>query len=114
MGGAVVGAWWIGERQWFYGLLAFLVLWGSLGPYFVTARFVIDAAGVEVASPFVHRRQAWDRIHHYYVDGRGATLTPLAGASWLEPYRAVRLLFGDRESEVRRRLHERLGEPHTR
>lgn len=107
----VVGAWWFSGGEWFFGLLAFLIMWGSVGPFFVTSRFVIDADGVEVDSPFLKRKRAWSEVRTWFVDRHGVTLSPFAGRSWLESYRSVRLLFGDREDEVRRRLREKLGEP---
>jgi hypothetical protein len=107
----VVGAWWFSGGEWFFGLLALLIMWGSVGPFFVTTRFVIDAAGVEVDSPFLKRKRAWTDIKTWFADRDGATLSPFAGRSWLEAYRSVRLMWGDREDEIRRRLHEKLGEP---
>ncbi|MDZ4805588.1 MAG: hypothetical protein SGI90_12075 [Candidatus Eisenbacteria bacterium] len=107
----VVGSIWFSGGIWFFGLLALLILSGSVGPFFVNSRFVLDDGGVEVDSPFMRRRRAWPEIKSYYVDRRGATLSPFVGRSWLESYRAIRLLFGDREEAVRARLRERLGEP---
>jgi len=109
--GAVVGAVWLSGGVWFFGLLALLMMWGSIGPFFVTSRFVLDAAGAEIDSPFLKRRRAWSEIKSYYLDRSGATLSPFVGRSWLESYRAIRLLFGDHGEAVRRRLKEQLGEP---
>ena len=107
----VVGSVWFSGGVWFFGLLALLVLGGSVGPFFVTSRFILDDGGVEVDSPFLKRRRPWVEIKSYYLDRRGATLSPFVGRSWLESYRAIRLLFGDREEAVRARLRGRLGEP---
>ena len=107
----VFGAWWYGGRNVFPALLAMLILWGSLGPFFVSSRFVIDDSGVEVDSPFLKRRRAWSDIRSYYVDGYGATLSPFLRHSWLEAYRSIRVLFGDHESAVRELLAEKLGQP---
>ena len=107
----VVGSIWFSGGVWFFGLLALLILSGSVGPFFVTSRFVLDESGVEVDSPFLKRRRSWPEIKSYYLDRRGATLSPFVGRSWLESYRAIRLLFGDREEAVRARLKDRLGEP---
>jgi hypothetical protein len=108
---AVAGSWWFSGRQIFFALLALLILWGSLGPYFVKTRFVIDSEGVEVDSPFLKRRRRWGEFKSYYVDRHGATLSPFSGRSPLEAYRSVRVLFGDREAQVRARVREKLGEP---
>ena len=108
---AVGGAVWLSGGIWFFGLLALLMMWGSIGPFFVTSRFVLDAAGAEIDSPFLKRRRAWSEIRSYYLDRSGATLSPFAGRSWLESYRSIRLLFGDHGEAVRRRLKEHLGEP---
>ncbi|HEX7880103.1 MAG TPA: hypothetical protein VF720_11875 [Candidatus Eisenbacteria bacterium] len=108
---AIGGAVWFSGGIWFFGLLALLMMWGSIGPYFVTSRFVLDAAGAEIDSPFLKRRRAWSEIKSYYLDRHGATLSPFAGRNWLESYRSVRLLFGEHGEAVRRRLKEQLGEP---
>ncbi len=107
---SIAGCWWLGG-QWFFGLLAAAVLWGSIGPFFVTSRYVMDEEGVAIDSPFLKRRRRWDEIRAWYVDDHGATLSPFAGKSWLEAYRSIRLLFGDREEDIRKILNERLGEP---
>ena len=108
---AAAGSVWLSGGVWFFGLLALLLMWGSIGPFFVTSRFVLDEAGAEVDSPFLKRRRAWKEIKSYYVDRYGATLSPFAGKNWLESYRAIRLLFGDRREAVIRRLKDELGEP---
>lgn len=106
-----IGAWWFSGGQVFFGLLALVMLWGSVGSYFITSRFRVDAGGVQVDSPFLKRRRAWSEIRSWYLDDHGATLSPFAGSSWLESYRAVRLLFGADGEAVRRVLRERLGPP---
>ncbi len=107
----VIGSIWFSGGVLFFGLLALMVLGGAVGPFFVTSRFVLDEKGVEVDSPFLKRRRAWSEIKSYYLDRRGATLSPFVGRSWLESYRAIRLLFGDREEAICERLRGRLGEP---
>jgi hypothetical protein len=47
-----------------------LMMWGSIGPFFVTSRFVLDAAGAEIDSPFLKRRRAWSE--HQVVLPRSA------------------------------------------
>jgi hypothetical protein len=108
---AVVGSWWFSGQEYFFGILAFLILWGSIGPFFVSTRFIMDDAGVEIDSPFQKRRRSWKEIRSYYVDRYGATLSPFSGRSWLEAYRSIRILFGEHEAAIRKVLHEKLGEP---
>jgi hypothetical protein len=108
---AILLSWWYSGGEFYFAVLALLILWGSLGPFFVTTRFVIDAEGVEVDSSFLKRRRKWSEIRAWYVDRHGATLSPFAGRSWLESYRAVRVLFGDHEERVRNLLNEKLGQP---
>jgi hypothetical protein len=110
---AVAGSWWFSGREFFLAFLAFLVLWGSIGPFFTTTRFLVDDSGVEIDSPFLKRRRTWKEIRSYYVDGYGATLSPFAGRSWLESYRSIRILYGEHESAIRKVLHDKLGEPGT-
>ena len=104
---AVVGAWGV-SGEYFFGILALLILWGSIGPFFVTTRFIMDDAGVEINSPFLKRRRPWKDIRSYYVDRYGATLSPFAGRSWLEAYRSIRILYGEHEAAIRKVLHDKL------
>jgi hypothetical protein len=110
---AMAGAWWFSGREYFMAILALLILWGSIGPFFVTSRFVMDDAGVEIDSPFLKRRRSWKEIRSYYVDRHGATLSPFAGGSWLESYRSIRILFGEHEPAIRKVLSDKLGKPGT-
>lgn len=110
-GAAAAGAWWFSGGQIFFALLAFVMIWGSVGSFFTTSRYRIDADGVEIDSPFLKRRRAWDEIRSWYLDRHGATLSPFSGTSWLEPYRSIRVLFGTEEETVRSVLSERLGPP---
>jgi len=81
-----------------FGLVAMLVLFGSLNPFFSPTTFRMDAEKVEALRWPVHKVRAWEDIRSCFVDRRGITLSPFVGRAWLEPYRGLRLLFlGDRE-----------------
>ncbi len=81
-----------------FGLIAVAVLFGSLNPFFSPTRFRLDEDGVRVERWPVTKVRAWHEIRACYVDARGATLSPFVGRPWLEPYRAIRLLFAGHDA----------------
>lgn len=93
-----------------FGVGSLIVLFGSLNPFFSPTRFRMDDRGVEVFRWPTRKRRAWGDIRSGYVDRHGVTLSPFRGRSWLEPYRAVRLLFDDNRAAVLAFVRDRLGE----
>jgi hypothetical protein len=81
-------------------ILAGALLASSLRPFFSRTRFVLDAEGAEFSRGWTRTRRAWDGFRTHYADRRGVTLSPFAHASWLEPYRGMRLFFGGNREEV--------------
>lgn len=89
----------------FWGLFGFVVLFLSLEGFFLPTRYQLDGDGVKVARALGSRTaRPWSAFRRVEVDARGMTLSPYRDRSWLEPYRAVRLLFdgGDRAAIVTR------------
>jgi len=90
--------------------LSAALLAGSLAPFFGRTHFVLDEAGVEWRRGRARSRRPWSDFRSHYADARGVTLSPYTGASWLEPYRGVRLLFGGNGGDVLRFVASRVPE----
>jgi hypothetical protein len=82
------------------GLLAVLILVGGVGPFFVTTRYRLTEAGVEVRGPFQKVSRPWKDFRRAYRARNGVSLSPFAGRHLLEPYRSVMLRFGNHREEV--------------
>ncbi len=83
-----------------FGLLALVILMGSLNPFFSPTRYRIDGEKVVASRWPVQKIRTWAEIRSCFVDRHGATLSPFVGKSFLEPYRGVRLLFRGNRDEV--------------
>jgi len=108
--GAVVAFVWVAFRDPFGVALAVALFAGTLAPWFLPTSFRVDADGAAATRAGVARRRRWDEIRSVYVDARGVTLSPFARRSWLEPYRAMRLLFAGNAADVVAALERRLSE----
>jgi hypothetical protein len=86
------------------GLFAFLVLVGGVGPYFVTTRYRLTEAGVEVRGPFQRVSRPWKDFQRAYPGRDGVSLSPFAGRHLLEPYRSVMLRYRGNRDEVLERV----------
>lgn len=84
----------------FYGLLAVLILGGSLLTYFLPTDYTFYSGGVESRFLGVHRRFTWQQFRSYYPDRHGVLLSPFARPSRLENFRGIYLRFDGRFSEV--------------
>jgi hypothetical protein len=97
---AIAAAVWIAFRDSGLVLLALAILGSSLSPWFLPTMYRLDARGASARRAGVSRARRWDEIRSVHVDRRGATLSPFANPSWLEPYRGLRLLFSANRAEV--------------
>jgi len=91
-------------------LLSIAILGASLSPWFLPTTFRLDATGASARRAGMSRVRRWEEIRGVHVDRHGATLSPFAKTSWLEPYRALRLLFSGNRAEVVALLEEYLPE----
>jgi hypothetical protein len=91
-------------------LLSTAILGASLSPWFFPTTFRLDATGASARRAGMSRVRRWEEIRGVHVDRHGATLSPFAKTSWLEPYRALRLLFSGNRAEVVALLEEYLPE----
>jgi hypothetical protein len=90
--------------------LAIVILCGALAPWFLPSRYRIDERGIEETRAGVSRRRAWSDVRSVYVDAHGVTLSPFARRSWLEPHRAIRVLFAENGDQVVAALERRMSE----
>jgi hypothetical protein len=72
---------------------SFAVLLLSLSRYFFPTRYRVDDEGVEATHIIGSTRRPWTALRTFAADGRGVTLSPYLRRTWLEPYRAVRLIY---------------------
>ncbi|MFN0152689.1 MAG: hypothetical protein ACKVU1_18455 [bacterium] len=108
--GAVLAGIWLALRDPFSVALALVFLAGALAPWFLPTSFRVDAEGAASMRAGIARRRRWDEIRSVYIDARGVTLSPFSRRSWLEPYRAMRLLFAGNTDAVVGALERRLSE----
>jgi hypothetical protein len=87
-------------REVFLGVISVLILFASLHTYFTRTTYVLDGSGVTVRTGFVTTRKRWSDFKRYYADRKGVTLSPFAKPTRLEPFRSLRLLYGDNRDEV--------------
>lgn len=93
-----------------FGILALIILMGSLNPFLSPTEFRLDGGGVTVHRWPTQRVRAWDDLHSCVVDRHGITLSPFVGRAWLEPYRGVRLLFDGNREVVIAHVRDHLGD----
>jgi hypothetical protein len=107
---AVLAVVWFSLRDPVVLAVAIAILCGALAPWFLPSRYRIDERGIEETRAGVSRRRAWSDVRSVYVDARGVTLSPFARRSWLEPYRATRVLFAGNGDRVVAALERRMSE----
>ncbi|MBD3161419.1 MAG: hypothetical protein GF346_04335 [Candidatus Eisenbacteria bacterium] len=96
---------------WFWTLFSFAVLFLSLESFYFPTRYVLSEEKLVVIKRFSRAERAWTVFRRAEVDRRGVTLSPFAKRSFLEAYRAIRLVFrGGNREEVLALLRERLRE----
>jgi hypothetical protein len=94
----------------FAGLLAALLLFVLLGPYFLPTRYEVSERGVEKRFPMFNRSRSWDVYKRYAVLKDGVFLGTFVAPSRLDSFRGDFLRFNgqtDRErvlSLVRQRV----------
>ncbi len=82
------------------GLLAVLLLTGSVSDYLLPLRYRIGPEAVEARGLIHRRRLAWRQVRRIIRDDLGVKLSPLARRSRLEAYRGIYLWFAGNEDEV--------------
>ncbi len=95
----------------FFGLMALVILGGSLFPFFLPTRYVLYAGGLESVFLGVHRRFMWSQFRSYYPDPNGVLLSPFAHPSRLENFRGIYLRYDGQSEHVLRIIAERVVPP---
>ncbi|MBI5867537.1 MAG: hypothetical protein HZB43_04485 [candidate division Zixibacteria bacterium] len=95
----------------FFGLLAVIILGGSMAPYFLPTDYTFYAGGVESRFIGVNRRFTWEQFRSFYRDRNGVLLSPFPQPSRLENFRGIYLRFGTSAEEVMRIVAERVKRP---
>jgi len=97
----------------FFGVMAFVILGGSLFPFFLPTRYVLYAGGLESVFLGVHRRFIWTQFRSYYPDPNGVLLSPFAHPSRLENFRGIYLRYNGQAEQVLRIVAEHITPPAT-
>ena len=87
----------------YWGVFGAVVLFLSLEGFYFPTRYELDERGVTMIRGVSRSERTWDSVRRVVEDRAGLTLSPYRGRRFMEPFRAVRLLFdgGDREAIVR-------------
>jgi len=75
------------------GAVAFALLLLSTSEYFFPVRFRLTADSAVAGGLASSRRMRWVSVRRVLLDDGGIKLSPLASASWLEPFRGVYLVY---------------------
>lgn len=92
-----------------FGGLAFVLLTGSLWPFYVPTRYRITSWGVEQIRWPVRQKRPWSQFRRYEVDARGILLSPFISPSRLDSFRGMYLLTGNGPQEIREVVAAQLG-----
>ena len=82
-------AWYAGVAM---GVLALLLLAGSLWPFFVPTTYRLTSWGVEQHRWPSRQQRPWSAFRRFQVDRRGVLLSPFPHPSRLDPFRGMYLL----------------------
>lgn len=92
----------------FYGVMAFMILGGSMAAYFLPTEYAFYVGGVESTFLGVHRRFTWQQFRSFYRDKNGVLLSPFPQPSRLENFRGVYLRFDGCSEQVMAIVAERV------
>lgn len=93
----------------FYGVLALVILGGSLATYFLPTDYFFYTGGLESVFLGVRRRFTWDQFRSCYPDRHGVLLSPFPQPSRLENFRGIYLRFDGQASKIMAIVSERVG-----
>lgn len=96
------------SAAWSIGSAVVLVI--ALNRFFFPSSFAIDAEGITASFPLRRQRLSWSALRRFVCDGHGGYLSTRSRRSWLDAYRGMHVLFGDRRDAVVERIRARLPE----
>ena len=83
---------------WF--IISFILVGGSILPYFLPTRYTLSEEGITVRSLFTRQKKRWNDYKRYYVDKHGIFLSPFEKPSRLENYRGMYIRFHKNKEDV--------------
>jgi hypothetical protein len=89
-----------GFRSLAAGMLAGILLIGSISDYLFPVRYRLGPVRIEARGPLFRRRLGWGEVRRVFRDPAGVKLSPLARRSRLEAYRGIYVWFEGNESVV--------------
>lgn len=103
----VVTVYYITYSIWF-GILGFLILFGSLASFFFPTRYRLTEKEIIVKTTTQTLHKKWSQYRTYYPDKNGILLSPFARPSRLENFRGIYLKFWYNRDEVLAFVKERI------
>jgi len=84
----------------FYGLLAILILGGSLLSFFLPSDFILTEQHITRRYLGIDQSRKWSEFRSYYPDKNGVLLSPFALPSRLENFRGMYVRFENNREQV--------------
>lgn len=94
-----------------FGLIAVLILFGSLAKFFLPTRYTFDDTGVTVKTTTQTFTRQWSVFRSYYTDKNGVLLSPFVVPSRLENFRGLYVTFDDNRDEAIAFLERHISAP---
>lgn len=91
-----------------FGVLAVLILFGSLTSYFFPTRYKFTEDAIFVKTTTQNLQKKWSQYRSYYVDKNGVLLSPFVRPSRLENFRGIYIKFWFNKDEVVAFVKERM------
>jgi len=99
IGAAAVAAG-VGFQSAFMGVLAAVVLVGSVSDYLFPLRFTLSEEGAETRGPINRRRMGWEQVRRVVRDEASVRLSPFERPSKLDSFRGILLWFDGNADDV--------------
>ena len=103
---AVVLAVYLCSLSWAVTLLAAVWMVVQMRHFFLPSRFAIDPDGITARDALGRKRYRWREVRRFVADRHGAYLSTRERQSWLDPWRGMHVLFGQRRDEIRAAIRD--------
>ena len=80
--------------------LAILFLGTNLINFFLPSRYIFDKDTIRVITPLGQKARQWTVFKSFYPDPNGVLLSPFPRKSWMENFRGLYLMWGDKREQV--------------
>ena len=91
-----------------FGVLAVLILFGSLTSYYFPTRYKFTEDAVYIKTTTQSLQKKWSQYRTYYVDKNGVLLSPFTRPSRMENFRGIYIKFWYNKDEVVAFVKERM------